>query len=317
MARGLIVAASIYKKTKQKDALLLIKKYLHFLQSAQEKNGMFHNFLSFERKWKDVEDIADTFGKALWGLGFYLHTDTSSNLSHIAQHLFAQSIKHFGSIRDLRAAAYSCLGVYYYYLSYDKKTDIAKEAREKLQELAESLSGHFEKNHSRGWDWFKNIVTYDNFRLPQALFAAYVITKEEKHRKIAEKTLAFLTDISFDKSYGYFDFVGQDGWYVKNGEKAIYDQQPLEAAAAVDAYALAYRITGKEKYKEYAFLSYSWFFGNNRNHRCLIDEQTKGIFDGLTTRGVNENEGAESIICFLISTNSLQELFYPNNLKKA
>lgn len=200
--------------------------------------------------------------------------------------------------------------MYYYYLSYDNKTDISKEAKEKLQKLAESLSSYFETNHSRGWDWFKNVVTYDNFRLPQSLFAAYVIIKDEKYRKIAEKTLSFLTSISFDKNYGYFDFVGQDGWYIKNGEKAVYDQQPLEAAAAVDAYVLAYRITGKEKYKKYALLSYSWFFGNNRNHRYLLDEQTKGIFDGLTTRGVNENEGAESIICFLIATNSLQELLY-------
>lgn len=309
VGRGLIVVSEIYKRKKGKKILPLIKTYLHFLQTAQEKNGMFHNFLSFERKWKDTEDIDDTFGKTLWGLGFYLYTDTSSPLSHIAQHLFSESVKHLKSLRDLRAAAYASLGMYYYTISYDKKTDIAKESKEKLRKLADFIYKYYEKNKNGNWDWFENVVTYDNFRISQALLAAYEVTKNEIYKKVAVKTINFLTSISFNKNYRYFDFIGQNGWYEKNKERANYDQQPLEAAGAIDTYILAYKITKNKKYKNYALLAYSWFFGNNRNHRSLFDNETKGIFDGLTPRGVNENEGAESIICFLISTNSLKELF--------
>ncbi len=315
VARGLIVVAAIYKKTKDKNILVLIKRYLHFLQTAQEENGMFHNFLSFERKWEDREDIDDTFGKTLWGLGFYLYTDTSSHLSHIAQHLFSQSVKHLSSLRDLRAAAYASLGMYYYTLAYDKKTDTAKQSKEKLIKLADYICAYFDKNHDEQWHWFEDVLTYDNFRIPQALFCAYAITKKGSYKKLAEKTLNFLTNISLNKDYDYFDFIGQNGWYAKNGIKANYDQQPLEAAGAIDAYILAYKITGEKKYKDYALVAYSWFFGNNRNHRPLFDKETKGIFDGLTPRGVNENEGAESVICFLITTNLLKRLLI-NDLKK-
>ena len=34
---------------------------------------------------------------------------------------------------------------------------------------------------------------------------------------------------------GVFVPIGNDGWYKRGGNRAFYDQQPLEAAAMVDA----------------------------------------------------------------------------------
>ena len=166
--------------------------------------------------------------------------------------------------------------------------------------------GAYEKKHTTRWGWFEDTITYDNFRLPQALFAAYMITGNVKYKKVANSTLQFITNCNYDKQMRYFDFIGQDGWYVKGQKKAEYDQQPLEAAAAVDAYIFAAQALHKKNYLSRALLAFEWFFGNNRNHRYIYDENTKGVFDGLTTRGVNQNEGAESIVCFLMSCLSLQ-----------
>ena len=149
-------------------------------------------------------------------------------------------------------------------------------------------------------------MTYDNFRLPQALFAAYMITGNVKYKRVANSTLQFITNCNYDKQKRYFDFIGQDGWFQKGHKKADYDQQPLEAAAAVDAYVFAAKALHKKNYLNRAFLAFEWFFGNNRNHKYIYDENTKGVFDGITPRGVNQNQGAESIVCFLISCLSLQ-----------
>jgi hypothetical protein len=305
-ARALIVVSQLYKQHKTDDILKLIKLYVAFLKFAQEPNGKFHTFLNFNRSWDDTTDVTDPYGKAMWALGFNLYLNDNPPLAQSAHSIFVMNLEQINNIRDLRTAAYTMLGLYYYILTYETKTDAAEQACEYLKKLADFLIGAYEKSHTTRWDWFEDTVTYDNFRLPQALFAAYMITGNVKYKKVANLTLQFITNCNYDKQKRYFDFIGQDGWYVKGQKKAEYDQQPLEAAAAVDAYVFAASALRKRSYLSQALLAFEWFFGNNRNHRYIYDEDTKGVFDGLTTRGVNQNEGAESIVCFLMSCLSLQ-----------
>lgn len=305
-ARALIVVSQLYKQHKTDDILKLIKLYVVFLKFAQEPNGKFHTFLNFNRSWDDTTDVTDPYGKAMWALGFNLYLNDNIPFAQSIHSLFVMNLKQIDNIRDLRTAAYTMLGLYYYILTYETKTDAAVQASEYLKKLADFLINAYEKSHTTSWDWFEATVTYDNFRLPQALFAAYIITGNEKYKKVANLTLLFITNCNYDKQKRYFDFIGQDGWYVKGEKKAEYDQQPLEAAAAVDAYVFAVEALHKKNYLSQALLAFEWFFGNNRNHRYIYDENTKGVFDGLTKRGVNQNEGAESIVCFLMSCLSLQ-----------
>ncbi len=306
-ARALIVVSQLYKQYKTDNFLKLIKLYVSFLKFAQEPDGKFHTFLNFNRSWDDTSDVTDPYGKAMWSLGFNLHLNDDSTFAQSIHSLFVLNFRQMDNIRDLRTAAYTILGLYYYIFTYETKTDTAVIAFEYLKKLADFLVGAYEKNHATQWDWFEDTVTYDNFRLPQALFAAYMITGNAQYKKVAAKTLQFITNCNYDKQKKYFDFIGQDGWYVKGHKKAEYDQQPLEAAAAVDAYVFAAKALHKKSYLKQALFAFEWFFGNNRNHRNIYDENTKGVFDGLTTRGVNQNEGAESIVCFLMSCLSLQQ----------
>lgn len=305
-ARALIVVSQLYKQHKRNGILKLIKLYVAFLKFAQGANGKFHTFLNFNRSWDDTTDVTDPYGKAMWALGFNLYLNDDPPLAQSVHSIFVMNLEQINNIRDLRTAAYTMLGLYYYILTYETKTDAAVEASEYLKKLADFLIGAYEKNHTTQWNWFEDRVTYDNFRLPQALFAAYMITGIEKYKKVANLTLQFITNCNYDRQHRYFDFIGQDGWLTKGQKKAEYDQQPLEAAAAVDAYVFAAQALRKRNYLSRALLAFEWFFGNNRNHRYIYDENTKGVFDGLTTRGVNQNEGAESIVCFLMSCLSLQ-----------
>ncbi len=311
-ARALIVVSELYKHNKSSDTLKLIELYISYLTFAQELNGTFHTFLNFNGSWDDTTDVTDPYGKAMWALGINLYFNESSRLAQSVHSIFVRNLSQMENIRDLRTAAYTMLGLYYYVLTYETKTDAAVLAEESLNKLANFLVKAYEKNSSPGWEWFETSVTYDNFRLPQALFAAYIITGSERYKKVAAATLNFITKCNFDKKNNYFDFIGQDGWYTKGKPKANYDQQPLEAAAAVDAYLFASKALHKKTYYNQARLAFEWFFGNNRNRRFIYDENTKGVYDGLTLRGVNQNEGAESIVCFLMSCLSLQ-----NFLKKS
>lgn len=308
-ARALIVIAALYKKNSSPELLALVKGYLGFLFFAQEENGKFHTFLGPDNTWLDKEEVNDASGKAIWALGFFLYSCPNSPFTISTDNMFRKTFRNVSSICDVRTAAFTLFGIYYYFIAFEDKADIATLARESLIQLANYLVGQYKKEKSDTWEWFEKEMAYDNFRLPEALFYAYLATKNEEYKSIAQKTLNFALDANYDKEKQIFDFIGQNGWYKKGGEKADFDQQPLEAASAVSCCCLAYKVTRKQKYKVKAYEAFSWFFGKNRNHAIMTDNQTKGIYDGLTQTGVNENQGSESTICFLLAILDLQKIF--------
>jgi glycosyltransferase involved in cell wall biosynthesis len=306
-ARALIVVSQVFKKHKSEEFTRLIKVYSDFLNLAQEPNGAFHTFLDSKKSWSDTEGVTDAFGRVIWGLGFHLFTSKDHSQSRLIRSIFEKSMNQLPNITDIRAAAYTILGLYYYILAFKADTQVAEKATAHLRMLTGYLKDSFEKNRQKDWDWFEETITYDNFRLPQALFASYLITGDTEILEIATVSLKFITGCNFDKERGYFDFIGQDGWHSKARDKADYDQQPLEAAGAVDANIFASKAHNDQAYITEGILAFEWFFGNNRNHRSIYDFSSKGVSDGLTLRGINSNQGAESIICFLISSLALQE----------
>lgn len=306
--RALIVASFLYKKYQDQESSNLLKIYTNFLGFAQEPDGKFHTFMSSKKSWDDATGVTDGFGRAVWGLGFHLYTTGDHPSAKSARLIFERATNQMPNIIDLRTAAYSILGLYYYILAFKDEKIYAQKAINEMRKLASYLKSSYLEHQQIGWDWFESTVTYDNFRLPQSLFAVFLITGDEACKKIAQSSLKFITECNFDQDNGYYDFIGQNGWHSKTGQKANYDQQPLEAAGAVDANMFACLALENPTYIKEANLAFEWFFGNNRNHRSLFDPLSKGVSDGLTLRGINVNQGAESIICFLISALSLQEL---------
>jgi hypothetical protein len=98
---------------------------------------------------------------------------------------------------------------------------------------------------------------------------------------------------------GTFVPIGNAGWYVRGGERARFAQQPLEAAALVDAGLLAHALTGVDRYRLLAQAGYEWFFGRNVHGAVLIENG--GCRDGIDVHGASENMGAESTLAYLMS----------------
>ena len=57
-----------------------------------------------------------------------------------------------------------------------------------------------------------------------------------------------------------------------------------------------------------AHLAFDWFVGRNHLHQPVYDASTGGCRDGLHAERVNENQGAESTLAFLLALTDLQAL---------
>jgi hypothetical protein len=125
------------------------------------------------------------------------------------------------------------------------------------------------------------------------------------------ESLCWITEIQKSDSAGrHFVPIGSNGFYEKNGKRARFDQQPIEAQAMVSACLEAYRITNDEKWIKEARRSFEWFLGRNDLNLSIYDPVTGGCRDGLHPDRLNENQGAESTLAFL---HSLLELKFLEN----
>src|SRR5690606_24635358 len=101
-------------------------------------------------------------------------------------------------------------------------------------------------NKSENWHWFEEQMTYDNAILPMALLKAYSITENYIYKEIGMESLAFLDSETLEK--GYYNPIGNDGWFYKGRDKAVFDQQAIETMAAVMMYFEAYNVTNDVLY---------------------------------------------------------------------
>jgi hypothetical protein len=110
------------------------------------------------------------------------------------------------------------------------------------------------------------------------------------------------------ESDGHFVPIGSQGFYRRGGDKARFDQQPIEAAGAVSSCLQAYRITGDSRWRNQAWSAFNWFLGNNDLQVPLYDPVSGGCRDGLHPDRANENQGAESTLSFLMSLLEMRSL---------
>jgi len=116
---------------------------------------------------------------------------------------------------------------------------------------------------------------------------------------------------------GCFAPVGSLGFYRRGGTKASFDQQPVEASAMVSACIEAQRLTSDDRWATHAWRGFNWLTGQNALRQSLYDARTGGCRDGLHADRVNENQGAESTLCFLLALLEMRALDRPTASDKA
>jgi hypothetical protein len=97
-------------------------------------------------------------------------------------------------------------------------------------------------------------------------------------------------------------------WWPRGAERARFDQQPIEVTALLLAAESARMATGEERYRGVMEQAYSWFLGENDLGLAVADPERGAGCDGLTPRGVNTNQGAESTLMWLTALEHVRVL---------
>ncbi|HEV7485272.1 MAG TPA: glycosyltransferase family 4 protein [Thermoanaerobaculia bacterium] len=275
----------------------LSSRYLAFVSNAfNAPLGRFRNFMSHSRVWREEQGSEDSHGRALWALGTVVGCSADPGRHSLAGALFHAALPAVSAFSSPRAWAFALLGIEQYLHAFEGDRNVQASGRA----IAERLLGLFKRTDHPEWPWFENSVTYCNARLPQALIATASWTGDAEMSATGLRSLEWLTTIQ-RTAEGYFAPVGTNGFFQRGGEAAIFDQQPVDACATVSACMHAFRTTGDQRWADQARRAFTWFLGQNQLHQALYDPLSGGCRDALHPDRLNENQGAESTLSFLLA----------------
>jgi glycosyltransferase involved in cell wall biosynthesis len=283
------------------NAEALASRYLSFLWYALNETGRFRNFLSFDRRWLEEQGSEDSHGRALLGLGTVIGRSDDDGLRSLAGKLFDRSLADIYDYQYLRSSSYTLIGIHEYLRRFPGDRAVMRAG----ESLSDRLLDYFTQNADNEWVWFEDELTYSNASLPHALLLTSQWRKREDMRAVGLRTLRWLVDLQ-TTDQGIFSFIGNDGFYVRRGTRAYFDQQPIEAGTTVSACLEAFRMTGDRQWYLDARRAFEWFLGKNAIGLPLYNDETGGCRDGLSPDRVNANQGAESLLAYLQSLLELQ-----------
>ncbi len=259
-------------------------------------HGAFRNFMGYDRHWLESFGSEDSNGRTIWALGTAIAHADAPSVREISRELLVASIGVTERFEHLRCHAFAALGLAQI---EDPRT------RPVLQRMADRLKRDYHANSAEGWSWFESFLTYDNARLPEAAIRAGVALGDGELLQIGLASLGWLCGVQRDRR-GHFAPIGCNGFYHRGGDRAWWDQQPLEATATVAACLAAYEVTADPKWFVEGENAFSWFLGRNAIGMPVADVRTGSCADGIQPNGLNQNMGAESTLAYLMALSDLR-----------
>jgi glycosyltransferase involved in cell wall biosynthesis len=304
-ARAFILAVLLDKMEQEPESVrTLATTYAAFLHHAFDATTKrFHNHLSFDRRWLDERGSEDSHGRALWALGMGVGRSPYRSFQVMSGQVFSQALPAVTGFTSPRAWAFTLLGIeeYLQRLSGDR---FAQEVRNTLMLRLMEL---FDRSAQPEWPWFEDVLSYDNAKLAHALILSGRATGQTPVYERGLAALRWLAKVQTAEN-GDFQPIGSNGFYPRGGTRATFDQQPIEAHSMVSACLEAYRVTSDVWWYEKAQRAFDWFLGWNDLGLELYSPNTGGCRDALHVDRVNQNQGAESTLAFLLSLAELQRV---------
>ncbi len=301
-ARALIATCMYASELKSSSFVnALTRKYIDFIRYCQQPSGNFLNYVDVGgafNKMNDEVNLEDANGRAVWALGYALasHRHLPFDAVQDVSAMFNKCLSWMGTLNSPRAMAFTIKGLYYFliYRPGDK-------AVETLQHLAAKLYERYKQEADENWHWYESYLTYGNAVLPEAMMMAYQVTGIETYRQTAENSLAFLCSKTFTDSH--MKVISNKTWYHRNSTGELEDggEQSIEVAYTMLALNMFYNTTKNNSYLEKMRLAFSWYLGNNHLKQLVYNPLTYGCYDGLEKNNINQNQGAESTVCYLIA----------------
>jgi hypothetical protein len=295
VARLAIVALGLRRTAAAHDEYdRILTRSLSFVRHAWDpaRRGM-RNFLSYDRRWLDEGHGGDHLGRAAWALGEVIGAGLDPAVRDPSVILLREMFPALEEQRSPRTMAFTVLGL----ARVDSPT-LGERGSLLMQALAHRLADQQRANATADWYWAEDVLTYDDARLPQALIAAGARLGDSFLRDEGLRALDWYA-AECDVDGPFVRHVGHLGR--RRGEPApgAGDEQPINAAALVEAHAQAHLSGGPEAHAHRAMRAFEWFLGRNRLRLPVYDFSTGGCHDGLGETTVNGNQGAESTLAYL------------------
>jgi len=281
-ARALIVAHEFRDRG-------LEKIYLKFIIRAKKPNGLLYHYYYEDGRGFEEDRFSsmatsrqEAYGTTLWAL------IVTNNYKNEQTEGIVGTLKEQARLwTSLRAIAAALIG-----LTHLPAQTLLEN------ELIQKLHSSFRQTATNEWVWFENYLVYANAILPWAIWEVGIKRKDTFSLEVAEKSTRFLLNTCQINSIPAP--IGNREWFKRDGKKATYDQQPIDAAYMVCCLEKAFLATKNNLYFEWAKKWWQWFWGNNLQRVALV-ENNWACFDALTHEGPNLNQGAEANICFLMA----------------
>lgn len=300
-SRALVAMCQHYKLTKDKNDLVYINKYYHFISFCLQPEGYFYNYVDIHKNFtnQNSENLADSNGRAIWALGYLVSIQSilPNELTENASKTMELALVNVCKIHSPRAMAFIIKGIYYSQLE-----NPTLDAELLVKHLADKLVQMYKHEKDENWQWFESYLTYGNSILPEAMLCAFLVTNDENYKLIAKTTFDFLLSKIYKKNR--IKVISNKGWLHNTNqiiEEQIGGEQPIDVAYTILALSKFYDVFHQKEYLNKMEIAFDWFLGNNHLHQIIYNPCTGGCYDGLEDTYINLNQGAESTVSYLMA----------------
>jgi hypothetical protein len=252
-----------------------------------------HNRSDDAGQWLDEPSTDDHWGRALWAFGTAATRSTDDQVA-AGGRLGAERALLARSPHP-RAMAYAALGaVQLLPAAPFAARRLLHDARLLLQTAGPAMA----------WAWPYARLTYANAVLPEAMIVIGRALHDEELRHDGLMLLGWLED---EQTAGDHLSVVPAGGRAPGDRRPAFDQQPIEVVALAEAARSALDATHDDRWTKLLARCEAWFLGDNDGHLPMHDPASGGAFDGLEDGSVNQNQGAESTLAWLATSQLARE----------
>lgn len=303
-ARALLLALALNTPGEEPLPEKLTVAFASFVQHAWNPDRRrFRNFMSYDRRWLEEAGSEDSHGRVIWALGRCVELDSNVLRRDWAASLLHEAVDAAVEFHSPRACAFSLLGLAAYANAMtEDRRHVAVQHR-----LAGRLVAALEAVEGPDWVWFEDELAYDNARLSESLIVTGLCTGASAYVDAGLRSLRWLTSVQTTET-GDFRAIGTHTFGLHRSAPQRFDQQPLEAAAAVSACLAAARADADADWPLLAKSAFAWYLGRNDLGTPLVDPESGSCSDGMHPDRLNANRGAESVLSYLLALAEIRKL---------